>query len=292
MKHFVYILILLLLGENFFLIAQEAEKEFVSETFSSIHIVNGHSTETLKKRQFRYIIGHRFGDALGELGGVQTAYGFDNAADIRFGFDIGLTDKLLVGVARLKGISAPYRSILEGFAKYRFLSQTKDNNIPVSLAFTSTIYGTYMKADEDVSLVTHFPKFTHRLAYGSQLTIARKFHPRLSVALMPTYVHRNYVRTNDQNGVFATGGAINLKLTKTFGVVAEYFHSFAQAGLREDYTNSLGFALEFLTNGHVFSINITNARGFGELQYIALNTANWDEGQFRIGFSITRTFKY
>ena len=130
--------------------AQDAETKYVSETFSSVRIINGNSTETLKKRQWRYIIAHRFGDALGDQGGVQTAFGFDNAADIRFGFDFGITDNIMVGISRLKG-SGPYRSLLEGSAKYRFLTQTEDDKMPISASFAGSIYGTYMPSSEDIS---------------------------------------------------------------------------------------------------------------------------------------------
>jgi hypothetical protein len=246
----------------------------------------------LKKRQWRYVIAHRFGDIGGDAGGIQTAFGFDNAADIRFGFDFGITDNLMVGIGRLKGSGEPYRSIIEGFTKYRFLTQSKDNKMPVSAAIVGTAYGTYMTASSDELSVTSFPETIHRFNYAMQLSVTRKFHPRLSVALMPSYVHRNLVNANDQNGLFSIGGAANIKVTKSLGLVAEYFYNINTAELREDYFNSLSFGLEWITNGHNFTLNFTNARGFGELQYIALNTSDWLSGQFRFGFTITRTFKY
>lgn len=270
-------------------IAQE-ETNDVTETFSSIRIVNGQSTETLKQREFRYIIAHRFGDVGGDQGGVQTAFGFDEAADIRFGFDFGLTDEVLVGIARLKGNGAPYRSIIESFAKYRFLTQN-DAKMPISASVTGNLYGTYMSASDNITSVTNFQDFSHRLAYSTQLTIARKFHPRFSAALLPTYVHRNYVRFDDVNGLFSLGAAANIKVFKRLGLVAEYFYNLDPDGLRESYKNNLSVAMEWLTNGHVFSFHFTNARGMGDLQYIALNSSDWLEGQFRFGFTITRTFK-
>ncbi|MDX1653275.1 MAG: DUF5777 family beta-barrel protein [Brumimicrobium sp.] len=273
-------------------IPAKEERKYVSETFSNVHVINGHSTQTLKKREWRYIIAHRFGDALGDNGGIQTAFGFDNASDIRIGFDMGLTDNLMIGIARLKGAAQPYRSILEGFAKYRFLTQTENNEIPVSAAFTGTIYGTYMPKSENIASVTHFDRFEHRIMYASQLSISRKLHPRFSVILMPTYVHRNLVEQNDQNGLFALGGAARVRVSKSIGLIGEYFYTFSKPDLREGYKNSLGLALEWITNGHHFTFNFTNSRGFGELQYIALTEADWLEGEFRLGFTITRTFKY
>lgn len=291
MKTVVLLVIVYVLVFPGFTGAQEEGNRLVSETFSSVRIINGNSTETLKKREWRYIIAHRFGDALGDQGGVQTAFGFDNAADIRFGFDFGLTDNLMVGFSRLKG-SGPYRSILEGSAKYRFLSQTEDNNIPISVSFAGSVYGTYMPSSEDIASVTHFDRFAHRMMYGSQITIARKFHPRFSLALMPTYVHRNLVQSTDVNGLFSVGAAARIRVNKSIGLIAEYFYNIHSQDIRNEYKNSLGVALEWLTNGHTFTFNLTNARGFGELQYIALTQSDWLEGQFRLGFSITRTFKY
>lgn len=284
-------LLLLALGIVTPIFGQKEERKEVSETFSAVRIINGHSTETLKKRQFRYIIAHRFGDALGDNGGVQTAFGFDNAADIRFGFDFGITDNLMVGFSRLKG-SGPYRSILEGSAKYRFLTQTEDNSMPISASFAGSIYGTYMPSSEEIYSVTYFDRFEHRLMYGSQVTIARKFHPRFSMALMPSFVHRNLVDQDDINSLFSVGAAARVRLSKSLGLIAEYFYNIHDSSVRSNYQNSLGVALEWLTNGHTFTFNFTNSRGFGELQYIALTQSDWLEGQFRFGFSITRTFTY
>lgn len=289
MKRLNFLLAMLILSGVMF--AQEDDPKKVSETFSAVRIINGHSTETLKKRQFRYIIAHRFGDALGDQGGIQTAFGFDNAADIRFGFDFGITDNFMVGFSRLKG-SGPYRSLLEGSVKYRFLTQTEDNSMPVSISFAGSLYGTYMPSSEEIFSVTYFERFDHRLMYGSQLTIARKFHPRFSMALLPSFVHRNLVEQDDLNSLFSMGAAARIRLTKSIGLIAEYFYNIHDSSVRSEYTNSLGLAMEWLTNGHTFTINLTNARGFGEAQYIALTTSDWLEGQFRLGFSITRTFTY
>lgn len=275
----------------FFSIAQEVEGDYVSETFNGIRIINGQSTETLKQKEFRYIIGHRFGDAAGEQGGVQTAFGFDDAADIRFGFDFGITDNILVGIARLKGNGTPYRSIIEGLVKYRFLEQ-KNDGMPISAALTLNGYGTYMPTSEDITSVTNFSNFAHRMSYSSQLTIASKLHDRISVALLPTYVYRNLVRDDDVNGLFSLGAAANIKVFKKLALTAEYFHNFNPEGTREGLTNALSLGMEWLTNGHVFSFHFTNARGLGDLQYIAYNRSSWLDGQFRFGFTITRKFKF
>lgn len=262
----------------------------VQETFSGTRVINGHSTETLKSRVLQFRIEHRFGDMAGDQGGVQQWFGLDQAADIRFALEYGITDQLMVGIGRSKGTGVPYRSLIDGFAKYRILSQKKEG-MPVSLAVMGGATVTYMQKTSDLTQVTSFPEFAHRLAYSAQLLVARKFGERVSLQLMPTYVHRNYVDITDVNGLFAVGGALNVKITKSFGFVTEYYHALHDPSFRTTNTNSLGFALEWLTNGHNFRINVTNSRGFTESQFIPYTYSDWSKGQFRFGFSITRNFK-
>jgi hypothetical protein len=58
-----------------------------------------------------------------------------------------------------------------------------------------------------------------------------------------------------------------------------------------DFYTSLGFGLEIETGGgHVFQINVTNAKGISENDYIPYTQSDWGEGEFRLGFTISRIF--
>lgn len=268
----------------------EDESNVISETFASTRIINGHSVETLNKGVLEFRVEHRFGDMGGEAGGVQTFYGLDNSSDIRLAFEYGISDKLMIGIGRSKGTGAPYKSLLDGFVKYRVLEQTKEK-IPVSLSMIGTSSYTYMKASEDISQVSHFPEWKHRFAYSLQVNVARKFGERLSLALMPTMVHRNYVAADDVNTMFALGGALRCGLTSTTSILIEYYHVFSNASFRPTNTQSLGVAIEWITFGHNFTINLTNSKGFGETQFIPYTYEDWLKGQFRLGFCISRKFE-
>ena len=267
-----------------------ARAQDVVETFSGTRVINGHSVETLKKRLLQFRVEHRFGDIAGAQGGIQQFYGFDQAADVRFAFEYGISDKWMIGLGRSKGIGDPYSSLVDGFTKYRFLTQN-ESGTPLSLAVMGSSSISYMKKVSDLDQVASFPKFTHRLAYSLQLIAARKFGEHFSAQLMPTYVHRNYVAATDVNGLFSLGGAINYKINKTYGIIVEYYHNFDPAGFRADRRNSLGVAFEWATNGHNFKLNLTNSRGFGETQFIPSTSSDWLAGEFRFGFSISRNFK-
>lgn len=283
----VALISILFFGSN----AQDAQ-----ETFNGTRILNGHSVETLKRKTLQFRIEHRFGDMLPGWNAsalAQSLLGFDQASDIRFAFEYGITDKLMIGVGRSKGAGSPYRSLIDGFAKYRVLTQNKSSKIPISMTFVGTSTLSYMKASSDQSQVYSFPEFAHRIAYSTQLNMARKFGERFSLALIPTYVHRNYVDSDDVNGLFALGAAFNLKFSKEMGIITEYYHVFYdnKLPLRDNNFNSLSAGFEYSTNGHVFKIVMTNSKGFSETQFIPGTYSDWLNGEFRLGFSITRNFK-
>lgn len=271
----------------------EPEEEI--ETFGGTRIINGHSVETLGKGVFEFRIEHRFGDISGGGGGVQTLYGFDQSTDIRFGFEYGITDKFMIGCGRSKGTAAlgamgsPYSSLLDGFFKYRLLHQ-KEGGSPISISFLGTTSYTYMKAVSDVTSVSSFPKSVYRFAYSSQINIARKFGEKISLALMPTLVYRNYVASNDINALFSFGGSIRYAVNSKVGIIIEYYQNIQPSDVRMANKNSLGVAVEWITFGHNFTVNFTNSTGFGETQFIPYTFQDWSKGQFRLGFCIGRKY--
>ena len=289
----LFVLGFICLNSLFF--AQDTLSEEYEEpkTFSSTRIINGHSVETLRKGYMDLRIEHRFGDMAGDFGGWENMFGFDNLSDMRIALEYGVTDDLMLGFGRSKGTGAPYRSLLDGFLKYRILRQEK-GKMPVSLTAVAGTFFTYMKASDDISQVNHFPDDVHRFAYFSQFNLAKHFGDYLSLALMPTYVHRNYVASNDMNDLFALGGAFRVKLFKRFALLGEYYHVFNSSDLRPSvsYRNSLAVALEWFTFGHSFTINLTNSGGLGEAQFIPYTSENWLKGQFRFGFCVGRKFTF
>jgi len=296
----IYILFCLFSFSCFMLSAQEVgQKGEVDDTriekvrtFAGTRIISAHSVETLPKGTMDFRIEHRFGDMFGTNGGPQNMFGFDNLSDMRIALEYGVTDQLMVGFGRSKGTGAPYRSLLDGFVKFKVLQQGESSPVSVSLGAGTSF--SYMTASDDISQVNHFPNWQHRFAYYTQLNMARAFGDRLSLAILPTLTHRNYVAANDQNGLFSLGSAMRIKLSGRFALIAEYFHSFAAKEWRpnELYRQSLGVALEWTTFGHNFTVNFTNASGLGETQFIPYTTEDWLKGQFRFGFCVSRKFEF
>lgn len=288
------------------LIKDEAKNEppkKVYATFKTTKIVSAQSTETVKKRNLDYRITHRFGNLYNSTtsnplnDAAHTAFGMDNSTDIRMSFDYGITDELTVGIGRSK-----FREMNDALVKWRFLTQREDNKIPVSLCFYGSVGYTSM-TPASLYAGTIRPSKTkeaHRFQYCSQLLIARKFNKRFSLELIPTYVHRNFIKqqintgngVQDQNGLFSLGIGGRMKVSKRFALVADYFYNFS--GFQRDnpagFYNPLSIGVEIETGGHVFHINFSNSPAILESSMLTTTQDTWTKGQIKLGFNISRWF--
>jgi len=278
------------------------EKSPVTATFKSPQIINGQSNETMYKHDLIFVVMHRFGDIAGSFGGMQTFYGLDNSSDILIGFDYGITDRLSFGFGRTKGApnsaNTNQKQLFYIKSKFRLIRQSTENGSP----FSVTLFGNgVVSGMESLDLATSdadFQKFSDRMSFVTQAIISRKFSNNLSLALLPTYVRRNYVSFMDMNNMFGLGIGGRMKVSRRMAVIADYFLSFRseeskdyflqQRGFR--FYNPLGIGLEMETGGHVFNFIFTNSTAILENQFIPSTSSSWTKGGFRWGFSITRRF--
>jgi hypothetical protein len=178
----------------------------VINTFKSSLIVNAQSNETLHKHDFVFNVSHRFDDIAGRFGGIKTFFGLDNSTDIKIFFEYGISDRLTVGIGRAKGspefryVNVPFNSLAqlwEGKVKYRLLRQTMDNHVPVSVTLFANAVVSSRAADPSSSSDAPFVCLSDRELFMGQVILARKFSERLSFAVLPTYLRRNYVAFMD-----------------------------------------------------------------------------------------------
>lgn len=276
--------------------AQETSENLVYETFLGTRLIHTHTNETVEKGKLDILITHRFGDMAGELGGFNNFFGFDNLSDVRIAFEYGVSHRLTLGVGRSKGFSGPLK-LVDGLVKYRLLQQTVDNTMPFSMTLYGNAVVSHMKATEDPALATSFDKFAHRMSYDIQAIISRKFSDKFSLQLMPNFLHRNFVVAGDENNNFSMGIAGRFALSKHIALIFDYYKFFStyrdninnqDGGSSVRYYDPLGIGIEMKTGGHVFLINFSNSPGIIENQYLPYTTKNWGDGQFRMGFNISR----
>ena len=99
--------------------------DYTYATFKGTRLVNLHTVETLGKGALEFRIAHRFGPL---SSGADGFYGLDGPATIQLRLDYAVTDRLLVGIGR-----SSEKKIVDGFVKYKWLQQTTDNNMPVTV---------------------------------------------------------------------------------------------------------------------------------------------------------------
>ncbi len=276
----------------------------VYATFKTTKIVSAQTIETVKKNNLDFRITHRFGNIYNSTlsnplnDAAHNYFGIDNASDIRLSFDYGITDKLTIGIGRSK-----YREMYDGNVKWRFLTQTEDNKIPLSLCFYGDLGYTSMKTDNlYAGMVRPKTNEAHRFQYCSQLLIARKFNNWFSLQLIPSFVHRNFIKRQvntsngkeDTNELFSLGIGGRIKLTKRVAIVADYFYNFSefQTNNPMGYYNPLAVGFEIETGGHVFHVNFTNSVAIIESSLLTTTQDSWLKGQIKLGFNISRWFAF
>ena len=254
------------------------EIEYATASYKSSRIINSISLENTAEGVLDLRISHRFGTM---NSGVDEFFGLDNA-NTRIGFDYGIKPWIMVGIGR-----STYEKSYDGFFKVKILRQsTGTKNVPVSLQFFSSLMINSLKAanpDQDL--------FTSRMGYTYQVLLGRKFSKNMTIQIMPTLVHRNFVETKaESNDVFSLGIGGRQKFTKRMALTYEFYYVFPNqlAPQYVDYSFSVGIDIE--TGGHVFQVFLTNSAGMNEQQFITQNTGDWAAGDIRIGFNISRVF--
>jgi hypothetical protein len=147
-----------------------------------------------------------------------------------------------------------------------------------------------MAKSETEGVLNYFAKKNHRLSYHVEMIMARKFGTRFSLQLSSAITHRNIVSSSEENSTISIGAASRIQLTKSMGLILDAKKPFLvnKNGFQHWPT---GVGLEWETGGgHVFQLNVTNATGLNETDYIPYTNSNWTKGQFRLGFTISRLF--
>lgn len=257
-------------------VKKDAKPDFVTATFKTTRLINGHSVENVAGGVLDFRISHRFGYI---NTGVNEFFGLDQAS-IRLGLDYGISNRWMVGIGR-----SSYQKQLDGFTKFKVVRQAPGRS-PVTVSAVSTImYKTIPFAD-----LTRINYNTSRLFFAHQLIIGRKFSESISFQVVPTLIHYNFAEApNTINDVFAIGGGGRVKLSKRVSLNAEYYYQLPNFQL-QGTRNSVAIGFDIETGGHVFQLQFTNSTGMTERTFISETTGNFFKGDVHFGFNISRVF--
>jgi hypothetical protein len=273
------------------LVKEDAKKiTFTQATFKGTRLINGQTVETLAKQHLNFWISHRFGSV--NSGFIDNFFGLDEAK-IRLGIEYSITDKWLVGAGR-----STIEKTYDFYSKYKILAQS--NKMPI----TATLYGglttNTMPSGYTTSIgnVMRYQNNLQRQSYFGQLLIARKINEKLSLQIMPTFLHNNKSESIYlDNNLISMGISGRYKITNRFSISAEYYKNIVNKETYEKnalspypYQDSFSIGFDIETGGHVFQLHLTNSKGMTEKHFIGQTTGSWGAGDIFYGFNIARTF--
>ena len=246
--------------------------ELERAAFESTSLIESQSNRVYSKGTIEMIMNHRFG----LVTGTNDMIGIWAPADIRIALNYSVTDRITVGFGTTKD------NRLQDFSlKGALLRQTVDGKMPVSV----TYYGNMA--------ISALPKenFYHtsdRWSFFNQLIIAKRISKALSFQLAPSYSHYNVIDAPMSNDLFAVEFGGRVKVTSDMCILL-YVN---QPITSQEIAPKSGFStgVEFSTVGHTFQIFISNYRGIVNQQSNMFNQNDFFEGDFAIGFNISRTW--
>lgn len=253
----------------------------VEDVFWAPTVITAASVTNLPAGNLNFTIYHTFGEV---SGGPKTLWGLDDPANIRFGLDYGIVDRLSIGVGRSR-----FDKLWDFRFKANVLRQTKDGRMPIEVA---------LKGDLGINTIENPNfEFIDRLNYLTSVMIARRFSDHLSLQVTPMFSHFNTVFIEDdgeggtiveENDHLAIGLAGRYVLSNLVAVLVEYLPVIGDR--TTGTTNAFSVGVDIETGGHVFQLFFTSTQWTTEQQTIARNRNEFFKGDFRLGFNVNRVF--
>jgi len=249
------------------------EPGYATAAFKGLQIVTLQTTKLPAKKEFYFVVSHRFGSV---KDGISEFFGFDMATT-KIGGVYGVTNWLAVSASRHTMLK-----VYEAGVKYRLARQ--GDTFPFEVVGYNTVDINSLLDKEDYPAL----EFKDRLTYITQMLISRKISDRLSVELVPSFIHKNlYDPLIENDNQFAIGSGGRVKIAKRLALNIEYVYNFDKPDF---YKNPLSVGLDVETGGHIFQLLFSNSQSMTESGYMTHATGDWGKGDFFFGFNLYRVF--
>jgi hypothetical protein len=258
----------------------------VKNTFGSVWLMDNQTVMVPIKGTFEMDIQHRFGTV---NKGRKDVWGFFAPSNIRLGLNYAPINKLFIGAGLTKE-----RMQIDFNAKYALLQQSSDNKIPVSISYFGNVV-------IDAREKSNFRYFDHRMSYFNQLIIARKITEKFSAQIAPNFSWYNNVegyvdskgeiQNKMKNEHFSVSVLGRYKITEKTAIIAGYDQPITQHPTNNPQPN-ICFGIETTTSSHAFQVFFGNYYGIVPQSNNVFNQNNYRDGQFLIGFNITRLWNF
>ena len=245
------------------------------ELFWSPAVILLPSTTTLKPGDLDFTIHHTFGPV---SGGLSTLFGLDDAANIRFGLDYGVTPWAMIGVGRSR-----FNKTVDFRAKARVFNH---GHMQASLFYNAAVE----TLEDGRDLVD-------RMSYHTSVLVAHRVTKDLVIQVSPGFTRFVYAPDEEQldgsvwrglNNHWSIGSAVHYELKDNVAVTGEYL---AIMGERTDETtNVFSVGVDIETGGHVFQMFFSSTQWITPQHAIAWSRTPVSDMDFGWGFNVHRVF--
>ncbi len=239
--------------------------------FHSTQSANLPTAGTLKKGEWLVEISHRFLPPVSD--GSDALWGFDGPVKNRLGLAYAIHDRALLGVLR-----SNLDDNLDVSLKVRLAEG--GGPVPWMVAING---GVAWNTD-----ATGHPNDTPVQGYG-QLIVDVQPVAGLALGVVPSWLHNPIIDAPKADDAFSLGTHVQWYATKGFSFLGEWNFSEARGDLRHDAGT---FGIELETGGHFFKIILTNSIRVNPAQFLAGTPFNFESGEWRVGFNITRLLSF
>lgn len=252
-----------------------AAQQPADELFWSHSIIVLPSTTQLEKGDLDFTIHHTFGPV---SSGVDDLFGLDLAANIRFGLDYGVTDKIMVGVGRSR-----FNKTVDFRAKSRLLERDGWQ-----------VAGYYNAAAETTD---DGRELADRMSYHGSVLIGKRVTDQLVVQWAPGFSRFVYAPDQNvfgeglqisQNNHLSLGTAVRYEARENVSFIAELITRLGDVSGGTYNVGSFGVDLE--TGGHVFQMFFTSSQWITPQHVAAWSRTPMSDGDFGWGFNVHRVF--
>ncbi|ARV14938.1 DUF5777 family beta-barrel protein [Polaribacter sp. SA4-12] len=247
-------------------------------TFKTTRIGLGHSIETRKKGALQISLYNRYWN-IPDFGGERF---LADKVSTRYGLEYAFSDNFTVGFGYTN-----FDEISDGYLKYRLLKQQRGaKKTPITITLLQAISNRkttstdlYGKESSD-----------RNYAFTSQVLIARKFNPDLSIQITPTFIHKTATITNDDpSSQFAIGFGGRHKIGGHASIVSEYYYVANPLKSMDTY-NAFMLGVNWELSHLLLQFHVTNARNFAEDTFITQTTHNFNFKDPNLHFGFNATF--
>ncbi|MHB0756651.1 DUF5777 family beta-barrel protein [Polaribacter sp. M15] len=249
-------------------------------TFKTTRIGLGHSIETRKKGALEFSLYNRYWN-------IPNFEGQRFLADVvstRYGLDYAFSDNFTLGLGYTN-----HDKITDGFLKYKLFKQSQNSKKSfVSITLLQTISQRKVE-NTNGGIYNQITDSDTKYAFTSQVLIARKINPDISLQIAPTFIHRaDDLLTTDPNNQFAVAFGGRHKISNHAAIVSEYYYV-ANPLKSVDTYNAFMVGVNWEMGDLLLQFQMTNARNFVEDTFITQTTNNFNakDGNFHFGFNAT-----